>query len=42
MAIKRYPVLLTEAERAQLKGLIATGTAAAARLQHIPPETASA
>jgi transposase len=34
MAIKRYPVMLTEAERAHLKGLIATGTDAAARLQH--------
>jgi DNA-binding transcriptional ArsR family regulator len=34
MAIKRYPVVLTETERAHLKGLIATGTDAAARLQH--------
>jgi transposase len=34
MAIKRYPVVLTEAERTYLKGLIATGTDAAARLQH--------
>jgi transposase len=34
MAIKRYAVMLTEPERAQLKGLIATGTDTAARLQH--------
>jgi hypothetical protein len=34
MAIKRYAVVLSEAERAQLRGLIATGTDAAARLQH--------
>ena len=34
MAIKRYRVVLTETERAHLKGLIATGTEAAARLRH--------
>ncbi|MGH2411654.1 MAG: helix-turn-helix domain-containing protein, partial [Chloroflexota bacterium] len=34
MAIKRYAVVLTETERAHLKGLIATGTDSAARLQH--------
>ncbi len=34
MTIKRYAVVLTEAERPYLKGLIATGTDSAARLQH--------
>jgi DNA-binding transcriptional ArsR family regulator len=34
MAIKRSPVVLTETERVHLKGLIATGTDAAARLRH--------
>ena len=34
MAIKRYPVLLSEPERVQLKAMIATGTDTAARLQH--------
>jgi hypothetical protein len=34
MAIKRYVVVLTEAERTELKGLIASGTDTAARLQH--------
>jgi len=34
MAIKRYRVVLIETERAHLKGLIATGTESAARLQH--------
>ena len=34
MAIKRYPVLLSEPERTQLKAMIATGTDTAARLQH--------
>lgn len=34
MAIKRYAVVLTDTERAHLKGLIATGTDTAARLQH--------
>jgi transposase len=34
MATKRYPIMLTDAEREQLKHLIAAGTAPARRLLH--------